>query len=51
MSTELLTPFGLDVGGQIAVTTDPNVQAQQHVNSLISTTPGAAQCSLPMVST
>lgn len=40
MSTELLTPFGLDVGGQIAVTTDPNVQAQQHVNSLISTTPG-----------
>jgi phage baseplate assembly protein W len=40
MSTELLVPFGLSVGGQISVTTDPNVQAQQHVDSLISTTPG-----------
>lgn len=41
MASEILTPFSLDIGGGIAVTTDPNVQAQQHVDSLVSTTPGA----------
>src|SRR5258708_30164605 len=40
MSTELLVPFALSVGGQLAITMDPTVQAQQHVNALISTTPG-----------
>ena len=40
MSTEILYPFGLSATGGIAVTTDPNVQASQHVNSLISTRPG-----------
>lgn len=40
MSTEILVPFSLTPSGGIAVTTDPNVQAQQHVNALISTTMG-----------
>lgn len=40
MSTEILYPFGLSATGGIAVTTDPNVQTAQHVNSLISTRPG-----------
>lgn len=40
MSTELLTPFQLTPSGAIAVTTDPGVQAQQHVTSLVSTNPG-----------
>lgn len=40
MSTELLLPFALNPAGGIAVTTDPITQAQQHVDSLISTTPG-----------
>lgn len=40
MSTEILTPFQLTPSGAIAVTTDPGVQAQQHVTSLVSTTPG-----------
>jgi phage baseplate assembly protein W len=40
MSVEILTPFALGPGGQIAVTTDPSVQTQQHVDSLVSTRPG-----------
>ena len=40
MSTELLVPFGLDSNGHLAVTTDPNVQAAQHVKSIIATNPG-----------
>lgn len=40
MSSEMLMPFSLDVGGGIAITTDPNAQAKQHVDSLVSTTPG-----------
>jgi phage baseplate assembly protein W len=40
MSSEIQVPFALDRSGAIAATTDPNVQAQQHVDSLISTTPG-----------
>lgn len=40
MSTEILFPFSLSATGGIAVTTDPNVQTAQHVNSLISTRPG-----------
>lgn len=40
MSQELLTPFQLTPSGGIAVTTDPNVQAEQHVTSLVSTNPG-----------
>ena len=40
MSTELQVPFALNAAGGIAAVTDPNTQAQQHVDSLISTTPG-----------
>lgn len=40
MSNEILTPFQLTPSGAIAVTTDPGVQAEQHVTSLVSTTPG-----------
>lgn len=40
MSTELLYPFQLTPSGSIATTSDPNVQAQQHVTSLVSTNPG-----------
>lgn len=40
MSTEILFPFQLDASGALAVTTSPNVQAQQHVTALVSTTPG-----------
>lgn len=41
MSTEILQPFQLSQNGQVGVTTDSDVQAEQHVNSLISTTPGS----------
>lgn len=40
MSTELVAPFQLTPSGGVAVTTDPRVQAQQHVTSLVSTNPG-----------
>ena len=40
MSTELLTPFQLTPSGAVAITTDPRMQAEQHVTSLVSTTPG-----------
>lgn len=40
MSTELLVPFALNAAGGIAATSDLDVQSQQHVSSLISTTPG-----------
>lgn len=40
MSTEILTPFGLDQSGSISITTDPNVQTNQHVETLVSTEPG-----------
>lgn len=40
MSTELLVPFSLDSNGHLAVTTDPNVQAEQHVKSIVATNPG-----------
>lgn len=40
MSTEILYPFQLTPSGTVAVTTSPQVQAQQHVTSLVSTTPG-----------
>lgn len=40
MSTELLVPFSLDSNGYLAVTQDPNVQAMQHVKSIVATQPG-----------
>lgn len=40
MSTEILFPFQLTSSGAVATTADPNVQAEQHVTSLVSTTPG-----------
>lgn len=40
MSTELLVPFSLDPNGHPAVTQDPNVQAMQHVKSIVATQPG-----------
>jgi phage baseplate assembly protein W len=40
MSVEIAFPFALTASGSIAVTSDPGVQAQQHVTSLVSTQPG-----------
>lgn len=40
MSTEIAFPFQLTPSGAVAMTTDPNVQAAQHVTSLVSTNPG-----------
>jgi phage baseplate assembly protein W len=40
VSTELQVPFSLDSNGNLAVTTDPNVQAAQHVKSIVATNPG-----------
>jgi len=40
MSTEILQPFQLTSSGGIATTTDPGVEAVQHVTSLVSTNPG-----------
>lgn len=40
MSTEMIVPFALAPDGSIAVTTDPNVQTQQHIECLIATSPG-----------
>ncbi len=40
MSLELLVPFGLDDNGHAAVTQDPDVQAMQHVKSIVATNPG-----------
>lgn len=40
MSVEMIIPFQLAPDGSIAVTTDPNRQAQQHVDALVSTNPG-----------
>jgi phage baseplate assembly protein W len=39
MTNEILQPFQLNSAGGIAMTSDPNVQAQQHIVSLISTSP------------
>lgn len=40
MSSEILFPFQLTPSGAVALTTDPTVQAEQHVTSLVSTNPG-----------
>lgn len=40
MSLELLVPFSLDPDGHPAVTQDPDVQAMQHVKSVVATQPG-----------
>jgi uncharacterized protein len=40
MSVEILQPFQLTSSGSVAITTNPSVQAQQHVSSLVSTVPG-----------
>lgn len=39
-NTEILIPFGLDINGSIASTSDPDVQQAQHVESLVATNPG-----------
>jgi phage baseplate assembly protein W len=40
MSVEIAFPFQLTGSGSIAVTSDPGVQAEQHVGALVSTQPG-----------
>lgn len=40
MSEEILYPFQLDANGQIASTSNPNTQIDQHLLSLVSTQPG-----------
>ena len=40
MSTELQQPFGLTPSGGVAIVGDPGTQAQQHLQSLVSTGPG-----------
>jgi phage baseplate assembly protein W len=40
MSIELLVPFSLDSNGHPAVTQDPDIQAMQHVKSIVATQPG-----------
>ena len=40
MNAEILIPFGLDVHGSVASTTDPDVRQRQHVESLVMTNPG-----------
>lgn len=40
MSTEILSPFQLTSSGSVAITTSPTVQANQHVQALVSTQPG-----------
>lgn len=40
MSSEVKIPFGLNEFGSVATVTDPNVQAMQHVKSIVATNPG-----------
>jgi phage baseplate assembly protein W len=40
MPTEMTYPFALNTDGSIATTADPNVQINQHIESLVSTQPG-----------
>ena len=40
MGTEILQPFQLDKNGNIASTTNPSTQVDQHLLSLVSTQPG-----------
>ena len=40
MSSEISVPFSLDQYGNVQTTQDPNVQAMQHVKSLVATEPG-----------
>src|ERR1700691_601284 len=37
---EIIYPFALNSDGSVATTTDPNVQINQHIQSLVSTQPG-----------
>ena len=39
-NSEITTPFGLTPSGSISTTSDPIVQAKQHVTALVSTSPG-----------
>jgi len=39
-TTEILIPFQLDVHGNVATTSDPDVQQMQHVESIVKTYPG-----------
>lgn len=40
MSVEIVIPFALDSNGAVLMTQDPDVQAAQHVKSLVVTEPG-----------
>lgn len=40
MSVEILQPFQLTPSGGVAVTTNPTTQVQQHLQVLVSTSPG-----------
>ena len=40
MSTEIVAPFALTPYGSVSSTTDPNVQAKQHIESILATSPG-----------
>jgi phage baseplate assembly protein W len=40
MSVEILQPFQLDANGHIATVSDPNLQVDQHLLTLVSTQPG-----------
>lgn len=40
MSIEMQAPFGLTPSGGVAVVTVPGTQVQQHLQSLVSTSPG-----------
>jgi phage baseplate assembly protein W len=39
-NTEILQPFQLTPSGQVAVTSAPSQQGQQHINMIITTNPG-----------
>ena len=40
MSSEMVAPFQLTPSGGVAVTTSPYTQVQQHLQALVSTSPG-----------
>ena len=40
MSSEIQVPFSLTPYGSVAITSDPNVQAGQHIESICATMPG-----------
>jgi Bacteriophage baseplate protein W len=40
VSVEISIPFQLDIHGNVAITSDESVQSEQHVSSIVTTTPG-----------